>query len=59
MFKHPRRFLRKVCLHHFAFDTHLLNFSNFPAVFVSISSVVLNLYKNSICSFGNVVKYPC
>ena len=27
----------------FAFDTHLLKFSNVPAIFISISCVVLNL----------------
>ena len=37
VFKRPWRFLRKNCLYHSVFDTRLLNVSNVPANFISIS----------------------
>ena len=55
MSKRPGRFFIKVCWHNFAVSTRLTIFSILPAIFISISCVVLN----SIGSVGSVVKYIC
>ena len=51
--KRQRRFLRKVCVHHFAFDTRRLKFSNAQ----ELRNSLCKYSKISNGSVGVVVKY--